>query len=81
INTTQTSTLALPKNVQIVIPSQTPSTIQLTRAHNDDSNKSLSTATFRSVPNAPMSLAASTADSIPLAAQEVTISTSPMSSP
>ncbi|CAF4482693.1 unnamed protein product [Rotaria socialis] len=81
INTTQASTVALPKNVQIVIPSQTPSTIQLTRAHNDDSNKSISTATFRSVANAPMSLAACTVDSIPQASQEVTISTSPMSSP
>ncbi|CAF1560261.1 unnamed protein product, partial [Adineta steineri] len=43
MNSTQTSTLTLPKNVQIVIPSQTPSTIQLTRTHNDDSNKSHST--------------------------------------
>ncbi|CAF1142129.1 unnamed protein product [Adineta steineri] len=80
MNSTQTSTLTLPKNVQIVIPSQTPSTIQLTRTHNDDSNKSHST-TFRPVTTMPMTLTTCTVDQIPQAAQEVTITTSPTSSP
>jgi len=80
INSTQTSTLTLPKNVQIVIPSQTPSTIQLTRTHNDDLNKSLPT-TFRPVTTVPMTLTTCTVDQIPQAAQEVTITTSPTSSP
>ncbi|CAF2715309.1 unnamed protein product [Rotaria sp. Silwood2] len=81
INTTQTSTLTLPKNVQIVIPSQTPSTIQLTRTHSDDLNKSLPTTTFRPVTTVPMALTTCTVDQIPQAAQEVTITTSPISSP
>jgi len=83
INSSQTSTLTLPKNVQIVIPSQTPSTIQLTRTHNDDLNKSLptSTTTFRPVTTVPMTLTTCTVDQIPQAAQEVTITTSPTSSP
>jgi hypothetical protein len=77
---TQTSTLTLPKNVQIVIPSQTPSTIQLTRTHSEDSNKTLPTTTntFRPITTVPM---ACTVDHIPQAAQEVTITTSPTSSP
>ncbi|CAF1002596.1 unnamed protein product [Rotaria sordida] len=82
INTTQTSTLTLPKNVQIVIPSQTPSTIQLTRTHSDDLNKSLpTTTTFRPVTTVPMALTTCTVDQIPQAAQEITITTSPISSP
>jgi hypothetical protein len=76
---TQASTLTLTKNVQIVIPSQTPSTIQLARTHSDDSNKTLPTTTntFRSM----TATTACTVDHIPQAAQEVTISTSPTSSP
>jgi hypothetical protein len=85
INSTQTSTLTLPKNVQIVIPSQTPSTIQLTRTHNDDLNKSLptstTTTTFRPVTTVPVTLTTCAVDQIPQAAQEVTITTSPTSSP
>ena len=82
LNPLTTRATTLPKNVQIVIPSQTPSTIQLTRTHNDDSNKSLSTATttFRSVTTVPMTLSTCTVDQIPQAAQEVTITTSPTSS-
>ncbi|UJR26240.1 hypothetical protein I4U23_007581 [Adineta vaga] len=83
INTAQTSTLTLPKNVQIVIPSQSPSTIQLTRTHNDDLNKSLPTTptTFRPVTTVPVTLTTCTVDQIPQAAQEVTVTTSPTSSP
>ena len=79
----QTSTLTLPKNVQIVIPSQTPSTIQLARTHSDDSNKTLPTTTntFRPITTVPMAVTACTVDHIPQAAQEVTITTSPTSSP
>ncbi|CAF1088653.1 unnamed protein product [Adineta ricciae] len=80
LNTTQTSTLTLPKNVQIVIPSQSPSTIQLTRPHNDDANKSLPT-TIRPITTVPVTLTTCTVDQIPQAAQEVTISASPTSSP
>ncbi len=82
--TNPTQTLTLPKNVQIVIPSQTPSTIQLTRTHNDDLNKSIpttTTTTFRPVTSLPMTLTTCTVDQIPQAAQEVTITTSPTSSP
>ena len=76
-NPTQTSTLTLPKNVQIVIPSQTPSTIQLARTtHNEDSTKS-----FRPVTTTSMALKTCTVDQIPQAAQEITVSTSPTSSP
>ncbi|CAF0815235.1 unnamed protein product [Adineta ricciae] len=80
LNTTQTSTLTLPKNVQIVIPSQSPSTIQLTRTHNDDANKSLPT-TIRPITTVPVTLTTCTVDQIPQAAQEVTISATPTSSP
>jgi hypothetical protein len=79
-NPLTTRSTTLPKNVQIVIPSQTPSTIQLTRTHNDDLNKSLPT-TFRPVTTVPMTLTTCTVDQIPQAAQEVTITTSPTSSP
>jgi hypothetical protein len=82
INSTQTSALTLPKNVQIVIPSQTSSTLQLARTHHEDANKSLpTTTTFRPVTTVPMALTTCTVDQIPQAAQEVTITTSPTSSP
>jgi hypothetical protein len=78
-----TSTLTLPKNVQIVIPSQTSSTMKLTRTLSDDFNKSLpiTTTAFRPVTTVPMTLTTCTLDPIPQAAQEVTITTSPTSSP
>lgn len=83
INSTQAATLGLPKNVQIVIPSQNSTNMQLARAHNDDSTKFLSsgittssTATFR-----PVTLTTCSVDQKPQAAQEVTVRTSPTSSP
>ena len=84
INCTPTSTLTLPKNVQIVIPSQTPSTIQLTRTHGDESNRSVSvapTTAFRPVNTLPITLTACPVDQIPQANQEVTVTTSPATSP
>ena len=79
-----TSTLTLPKNVQIVVPSHPSSTIQSVRTHNDDAKKSLpitTTSTFRPITTVPMALTTCPVDQIPQAAQEVTISTSPTSSP
>jgi hypothetical protein len=82
INSSPTSTLTLPKNVQIVIPSQTSSTLQLSRTHGDDMNKSVpTTATFRPITTVPMTLTTCSVNQIPQAAQEVTITTSPVSSP
>ena len=90
LNSTGASTLTLPKNVQIVIPSAAQSTIQLTRTHNDEMKATLSnspsttatsTATFRPINTMPMTLTTCSVNQIPQATQEVTISTSPNSSP
>ena len=87
ISSAQTATLGLPKNVQIMIPSQTSAGMQLARAHSEDPTKSLPTTTtapsnasFRPINTVPMSLGTCSVDQIPQAAQEVTISTSPTSS-
>ena len=77
---TNSNTLTLPKNLQIVIPSQTPSSIQLTRTNHDETTKPISTA-FRPVTTVPVGLKACALDHIPQAAQEVTISASPTPSP
>ena len=74
------STLTLPKNVQIVVPSHSSATIPSVRTHLDDSKKSLAintTNTFRPITTVPVTLTTCTVDQIPQAAQEVTISTSP----
>lgn len=74
------STLTLPKNVQIVVPSHSSSSIPSVRTPIDDSKKTLSlntTNTFRPITTVPVTLTACTVDQIPQAAQEVTISTSP----
>ena len=75
------STLTLPKNVQIVVPSHTSSTVPSARTQSDDSKKTLAinttTNTFRPITTVPLTLTTCTVDQIPQAAQEVTISTSP----
>lgn len=74
------STLTLPKNVQIVVPSHSSATIPSVRTHVDDSKKSLAintTNTFRPITTVPVTLTTCAVDQIPQAAQEVTISTSP----
>lgn len=84
INNNAQSTLTLAKNVQIVIPSQNPSTLQLTRSQGEDLSKSMTTSSassFRPVNTMPLTFTTCSVDHIPQASQEVTISTSPTPSP